>query len=56
MAVDSDLTELLASRPREDVIVARLQNKRCLFVDDAIEKVETGITTLEEVIRATVIY
>lgn len=27
-----------------------------LLIDDAIEKIESGITTLEEVIRATVIY
>lgn len=56
MQVDQELTELLGTQPREDAIVKHLRGKHSLLVDDAIEKVEVGITTLEEVIRATVIY
>lgn len=56
MQVDQGLTDLLATHPQEAAIVKHLRGKQSLLVDDAIQKVESGITTLEEVIRATVIY
>lgn len=56
MVTDRELAKLITSQPSEDTLSEHLGTKQTLLIDDAITKIENGITTMQEVIRATVIY
>lgn len=56
MPVDRELAQLITSQPNEDLLFEHMRQKQTLLIDDAIEKIENGTTTMGEVLRATVIY